>query len=102
MARLTKTEGSALLHYNFHFFISIFYSNLQTLQNNQQHQTHANPMPSNAPMPQQQPIQQVHVPAHVYYHRYVIIQGVSILIVFFPNGSELKERMIFFILRHLY
>ena len=45
--------------------------------NNQQQPTHAdhanNPtMPTNAPMPSsqpQQPIQQVHVPAHVYFHR---------------------------------
>lgn len=45
--------------------------------NNQQqptHQDHANnpTMPTNAPMPSsqpQQPIQQVHVPAHVYFHR---------------------------------
>ena len=70
-------------------------SNLQTMQNNQQPQTHANPMPSNAPMPQQQPIQQVHVPAHVYYHRYVVIQGVSILIVFFFKWVGEQERIIF-------
>ena len=38
------------------------------------HADHANnpTMPTNAPMPSsqpQQPIQQVHVPAHVYFHR---------------------------------
>ena len=40
------------------------------------HADHANnpTMPTNAPMPSsqpQQPIQQVHVPAHVYFHRWV-------------------------------